>query len=278
MVDSPNPTPQQVERWMHRPAPRRRSEVPKEILAALSQGWIESKNLVEWLSVDRVQLAITLAHQIQLPLSQSDKKWLKTIASLSVLQQSWEIGRWMAQRLELGDPSYQCMVGHRSDVVREWSAIVVGSVPDLSFAKRLAWIKTQADDSNAGTRELAWMALRPFVLEDPDGCIARLIPWTGSRNERLRRYASEITRPCGVWCAHSPLLKCEPERGLPILKPLCSDDSVYVNNSVANWLNDASKSQPKWVRSVTSEWLRTSPTPQTQRLVKRALRTLNRTP
>jgi 3-methyladenine DNA glycosylase AlkC len=276
MAGSRTPTPDQLLQWTQRAAPRRRSEVPKEIQHALSQGWIESKSLVEWLIVDRVRLAHTLADDLEIELSADDRKFLKTVADLSALKQSWEIGRWLADRIAVGDARYHQLVAHTSDVVREWSAILVGASPGLTFAKRLAWIKTQADDSNAGTRELAWMALRSYVIDDPVECVRRLVPWTGSRNERLRRFASEVTRPCGVWCAHIPLLKEEPQIGVPILEPLRSDAARYVNNSVANWLNDASKSQPHWVRSLTSEWLRNSPTPETQRLVKRALRTIDR--
>lgn len=280
MQASDPPSPGKLQTWVQRAAPRRRSEVPDEILSALSEGWIESRNLVEWLIVDRIHLLNRLLTQLQchcgseVRLASQDRKWLTSIKVLSALKQSQAIGHWLCDRITLGNRSYQYMVGHPSDVVREWTAFVVGGAPGLTFARRLAWIKTLADDSNAGTREIAWLALRPHVIEDPMDCVPRLVPWTGSRNERLRRYASEITRPCGVWCSHIPLLKQAPEIGLPILEPLIADSSRYVGNSVANWLNDASKSQPDWVRAVTQSWLARSQSPETLRIVRRALRTI----
>lgn len=274
MTARKHPSVEQLRQWSTRPAPRRRSEVPNDVLIALREGWIESKNLVEWLVVDRIHLLHRLAESLQWCLDAEDRKAIAAIQSLSALKQSQEIGRWLAQHSAVGDASYQKMVTHTSDVVREWSAFLVGAAPGLTFAKRLAWLKTHADDSNAGTREIAWLALRPLVIEDPVDSVRRLVPWTGSRNERLRRFASEITRPCGVWCSNIPLLKAEPEIGMPILDPLASDESRYVGNSVANWLNDASKSQPDWVRRVTRQWQSRSPTPETERIVRRALRTI----
>ncbi|MCU0707261.1 MAG: hypothetical protein MUF23_03120 [Pirellula sp.] len=276
MADLETPSEEQLARLRSRAAPRRRSEVPKDVVKALKNGWIESKNLVEWLVVDRIHLLNRLSQECGWTLDTSDRNWMKSIQPLSSLKQSQEIGRWLPGHVTVGDDHYQHMVHHPSDIVREWSALLVGATPGLSFAKRLAWIKTQADDNNAGTRELAWLAIRPYVVEDPVDSVRRLVPWTGSRNERLRRFASEVTRPCGVWCAHVPLLKLEPEIGLPVLEPLRSDDSKYVSNSVANWLNDASKSQPAWVRKITELWLKASPTPETQRIVHRALRTIGR--
>jgi 3-methyladenine DNA glycosylase AlkC len=270
------PNASQLAAWNNRPAPRRKSEIPTDIALALNAGWLESKNLVEWLSIDRVKLALAVAQRLVWMLDDATRLQLQALCDRSVLQQSRGVAQILVHRCHLGDDRYQAIVVHPSDVVREWSALVVGMTPNLKFSRRLAWIKTQADDSNAGVRELAWMALRSHVADDPESAVHALVPWTGSRNERLRRYASEITRPRGVWCSHIEAFKRRPELGLPILEPLRSDPSLYVRNSVANWLNDASKSDPDWVMHVTSQWLERSPTKETHAIVKRARRTIAR--
>jgi len=271
------PNAEQLLRWESRKAPRCRNDIPHEILSALNSGWIESKTLVEWLSVDRVRLFLSMANDCDLPLDRVDRKEIQGLRGLSSLKQSWGVARVLSRHVALGDAAYLKLVEHRSDIVREWCALLVGLVSELKFSRRLAWMKTLADDRNSAVRELAWMGLRPHVAVDPVATIGSLVPWTGSRNERLRRFASEVTRPRGVWCEHISLLRDTPELGLPILAPLCSDNSLYVRNSVANWLNDASKTAPEWVMQVTTQWLKTSATRETEYIVRRARRTLQKT-
>lgn len=254
---------------------RRGSELTLEVREALSDGLIESKNLVEWLNVDRIRLVETIAMKI------NDEALTARIADakasdekLAALKLSVKLAHILSPSIKLGDQNFQILASHTSDVAREWAALLVGLQQGISFAKKLAWVKPFADDPNSGVREVAWISLRADVIRDPIASIKSLIPWTGSRTHTLRRYASEITRPRGVWAPQIPLLKADPQPGLAILEPLLADESKYVRDSVANWLNDAGKTHPDWVRSITNRWTEASPCEETRLIVKRALRNL----
>jgi 3-methyladenine DNA glycosylase AlkC len=120
------------------------------------------------------------------------------------------------------------------------------------------------------------MAVRPYLVAELDESITQLAQWTQLSSERLRRFACESIRPRGVWCSHIAVLKQNPERALAVLEPLRADPAVYVQDSVGNWLNDAGKDRPDWVRTLCKQWLADLPdNPNTKRITSRAGRSLS---
>lgn len=164
---------------------------------------------------------------------------------------------------------------HPADTVRGWAAYMIRHAPGWMLERRLDAVRPLADDPHFGVREWAWIALRPHIAAEPEKAVALLAPWVLALSVNLRRYAIEITRPRGVWCAHIRAFRDHPERGLPLLDPMREEGEAYAQTSVANWLNDAGKSAPMWTRETCARWQKESMSPdRTAKIVKRALRNL----
>jgi 3-methyladenine DNA glycosylase AlkC len=246
----------------------RATDIPADILAALSRGQLQSATLTECLALDQ-----TLLLRAVFPgLSPQALKAAEDACRLGILKRMEGIGAILLS--ELGAAGIAQCQSHGSDTVRGWACFMIGVQHGLDLAARLAAIRPLADDAHFGVREWSWMAARPHLGKDLDRAIEHLAAWTASPSERLRRFASEALRPRGVWCAHIAALKQRPEQALPVLSPLQADPAVYVQDSVANWLNDAAKDQPEWVRGLCRQWLQGDPPAATRRICQRAMRNL----
>jgi len=255
---------------MPQPSPRigarRRADVDTALLARLTCGDCETRTLVEMLGLD-------LAAVMRACVPEAGSA---AVDALSARGDEGIVARMRAGGAELlahGGPDATRWAAHRSDIVRGWGAYVVALAPGLSLDQRLAAIRPFADDANASVREWAWMAVRPAVAEAIEDAIAGLSGWTSALSPNLRRFASEVTRPRGVWCAHLPRLVRDPALALPILEPLRADSAKCVQDSVANWLNDAGKANPTWVRELIAKWRNGTPS-VAGRIATRALRNL----
>lgn len=254
-------------------------DIPKDVLEQLNRGEIESANLVEYLAIDRRVLLKNL-------LIQHDReKYLEPILeSISCLKKQTvntineAIGTEILRQTSIyKDGDFLSIVStHESDIIRSWATFTVGNDPTLNINQMLHDIKIFATDKHFNVREEAWVAVRPDVAKKLCESIAILVGWALDENENLRRFASEVTRPRGVWCKHIEILKQNPSLALPILEPLKSDASKYVRDSVGNWLNDASKTQPEFVVELCERWRKESPTKETEYIIKKALRTINK--
>lgn len=173
-----------------------------------------------------------------------------------------------------GHAAWSLASSHASDTVRGWGVMALAACETLSLDALIESVKPFADDPHFAVREWAWLAVRPRVIAEPGRSIELLLKSTRSPSPRIRRFASEATRPRGVWSAHIPPLKEQPELAEGILLPLRDDGSRYVQDSVGNWLNDASKSRPDWVERICTIWLDESRSDATRRICRRGMRTL----
>lgn len=254
-------------------------DIPADILIQLNRGEIETANLTEWLAVDQRLLLENLL--IQNNRSEYFQPILKNVDQLkkqtvNIINEAIGLGI-LDLALKNKDEEFLTKLStHQSDLVRCWAAYTIGRNNGLSTVEKIKKIQSFAADSHFGVREICWMTVRPDISKNLKECIAILSEWTKHDNENIRRFASESTRPRGVWCEHIEALKQNPGLGLEILEPLRSDSSRYVQDSVGNWLNDASKSQPEFVVEICDEWLRESNTKETQYIAKKALRTIRK--
>lgn len=243
------------------------ADVSADRLALLNSGQAETTTLTEGLAMDFAVLLRAIAPQ-------ADSAAMVAAADLGVTRRMAVAADLL--RAALDPAELAALARHPSDTVRGWACYALAAEEGMSLPQRLAAIQPLADDSHFGVREWVWLAVRPHLLADVADSIRLLIPWTSDPSERLRRFASESVRPRGVWCAHSAVLRADPTPGLAVLEPLRADRSRYVQDSVANWLNDASKDHPDWVRQVCSRWLSESPGKETAYICRRAQRSLRK--
>ncbi len=257
------------------------SAIPPAVLDALNTGQTATVNLVELLAIDLAQLAQHVARGIGLdPQAERLQDTLAMLAAFKPMQRHGHIARALydmtAPRAERDAIAHR-LATHTSDLARSWAAYWL-MCSDQSLAQKLVAVRRFATDSHFGVREMAWSAVRNDVIAELDQALALLQPWVRDADPNVRRFASELTRPRGVWCAQIEALKAEPWRAVALLEPLCADPSRYVQNSVANWLNDASKNHPAWVQQLCTAWSRQSPVAATRYITNRALRTLRKNP
>ncbi|MFP5194988.1 DNA alkylation repair protein [Alcaligenes faecalis] len=246
------------------------ADIPADILLALSKGEIQGLTLTESLAIDQRVLVATVFPE----LDEQGTEHIDTLAQLGILKRMKAIGEYLLDTY--GEMAWTRCLDHPADVVRGWACFMVGARASLSVPQRLEVLRPLADDAHFGVREWSWMAVRPHLVAELDASIQSLQQWARSDSEYLRRFACEALRPRGVWCAHIAILKKEPERMLPILELLYRDGSVYVQDSVANFLNDAAKDQPQWVRDLCAQWQMQAPdNAAVQRLCRRALRSVS---
>ncbi len=241
------------------------SGISTKRLNELNKGLSPTTKLAEWLAVDQATLLSAVAETYDLT---ALRQIAEDLPNVSVPKQI----AWIGQQIPC-DGTSSALDGHVSDIVRCWACYARVAVCE-NLKDALHATQPFAIDPHFGVREIAWMAVRDRICADPILAVTSLVPWTASQDACMRRFASEATRPRGVWAKHIGEFKRNPEPARPLLDLLCSDSSRYVQDSVANWLNDAAKDNPDWVKTVCASWKRESDSKATAYIIKRAQRSL----
>jgi 3-methyladenine DNA glycosylase AlkC len=250
--------------------------------AALNGGAQATRNLAECLAIDQAALAQAVAAGLGLqPALPRILAVQREVAGKGISHQIAAIGMAIGEALQGLKPAQAEMIArrlqrHPSDMVRSWAAFAFARAASaLTLRERLDAARPFAADMHFGVREWAWIAVRPYIAADIGTAVALLQDWTAAPDPNIRRFAVESTRPRGVWCEHIAALKTDPSPALPLLQALRADPARYVQDSVANWLNDASKTAPAWVLALCQRW-QAGKNPATHRIIDRALRTLRK--
>ncbi|MEG2101651.1 MAG: DNA alkylation repair protein [Flavobacterium sp.] len=258
---------------------RSAKDIPSSILEQLNKGEIETANLVEWLSVNQIILLenflkeldrIEYLEPILMDIQNLKKQTVNTV------NEAIGIGIFKLSVLNNDMKILSNISKHKSDLVRCWSAYAIGKNAKYTIEEMLEQIQFLAADKHFGVREISWLAVRPHIAANLDRSLEILLKWTLNEDENIRRFATEAIRPRGVWCEHIEELKRKPELALKILDSLKSDPSKYVQDSVGNWLNDASKSRPDFVKDLCKKWQKESAAKETAYIIKKGLRTIEK--
>jgi len=263
------------EHILNRKGPRSIKDLDPEVLKYLNTGLVETKNLMEWLATDQEQLLKLVLKEIGKAKWINDFKTQLSQQKKPTANSNVKIIGQVFSELTKSKSVYKKLRNHKSDVVRCWACWAESEQHD-NVSSLLTAMKPYAADTHFGVREVVIFASKDAFIESLTVALKELKPWVKSKDENVRRYAIEAMRPVGVWTKKIPQFQEKPEKAIGLLNPLKSDDSKYVRDSVGNWLNDASKSQPAWVESVCSKWTKQSSSKETAYIVKRGLRTINK--
>jgi 3-methyladenine DNA glycosylase AlkC len=102
----------------------------------------------------------------------------------------------------------------------------------------------------------AEFSIRPYLIQQQERTIDKLLKWTNDPNPHVRRLCSEGTRPRLPWAIRLPNLIKNPTPVLEILERLKDDEDLYVRRSVANHLGDIAKDHPELALKICTAWLK----------------------
>jgi len=200
-----------------------------------------------------------------------DDKWDDLELKDRIIQISTNLGKYLPA-------DYKEAIGIIDKVVMNYGSWLEGFVAFFPvFVEIHGQDETNWDTSMAALARYteyasSELAVRWFIIQDEKRMMTQMYAWSKHENELVRRLACEGCRPQLPWGQALNSFKKDPTPILPILEQLKTDPSIHVRKSVANNLNDISKTHPDLVIKLAKDWY--GKNEHTDWIVKHACRTL----
>lgn len=185
--------------------------------------------------------------------STMDETWDRLEFKQRIVQISVNLGKYLPE-------DYKTAIGIIDKVIMNYDICLDGFVAFFpAFVELYGQDKENWDTSMSALERYtpyasAEFAVRSFIINDEDRMMAQMAAWARHENEHVRRLASEGCRPRLPWGQALSSFQKDPSPILPILELLKTDPSPYVRKSVANNLNDISKTHPDLVVKIAKAW------------------------
>lgn len=252
----------------------------------LSKINMAAKKLKDWFDME---LAIMLADKIVLHSKTFDKKgFVKAIsAKIKTLELKDRIEVFADEIHKQFKDNYPKAVKVLSKTVGPENEEETGMFKEfywlMPFAKYVE--KYGLDDYDISIKAIAEItkrntseyAIRPYLEMYPKRTLSQMKKWSKDKNFHIRRLSSEGVRPRLPWASKLDSFIKDPKPLIPILNNLKDDKSKYVQNSVANCINDLIKDNPAIAKSLIEKWNVKSISKERQWIIKHALRKLIKT-
>lgn len=182
-----------------------------------------------------------------------DKTWNNLEYKQRIIQISMNLGKYLPS-------DYELAIKIIDKVILNYDICLDGFVSFFpSFIERYGQDEKDWDISMEALAKYtpyasAEFAVRSFIIHNEERMMKQMAIWAKDKNEHVRRLASEGCRPKLPWGQALTNFQKDPTLILEILEQLKDDPSQYVRKSVANNLNDISKTHPDLVVEIAKRW------------------------
>lgn len=185
--------------------------------------------------------------------STMDKTWDSLEFKQRVMQISTNLGKYLPQDYKTAIHIIDKVILNY-DVCLDGFVIFFPAFVELYGQDKENWEVSMAALARYTRYASAEFAVRAFIINDEERMMAQMAVWAKEDDEHVRRLASEGCRPRLPWGQALPNFQKDPSPVLRILEQLKADPSPYVRKSVANNLNDISKTHPALVEEIAGCW------------------------